>query len=245
MLKKVLAKAVTGTLLAAGILVPASVLGGADLALMAKKTGCPYDVNQTTTTSLTTNQTQIQAGSAASGTAQVSGPGTLPNGTLTVTAYPYTGSAYSTSGTVVATKAVTNSDRTLNYSNSTLPGNNTYKFEAKYTTPDCDYSDSTSTPKYVSVYKYNTTTSKSSTSTQFSATVTPSTTRSPDSTVALPTGIVTFTYFKNNNSTETTTGTVTQATGVATASIPANARSTDPLLSAQYGGDSFYNSSTG
>ncbi len=100
MLKKVLTKAVAGTLVAAGLLVvPTAVTGGTELALMAKKTGCQYDVAQTTTTKLEGLPSAIrQATAAFSGSATVEGPAAIPRGTMSVTRAAYASGSYGTLG---------------------------------------------------------------------------------------------------------------------------------------------------
>ena len=237
MIKNVLAKVAASALVGASfVAVPA--LAGLAPATAAPKPGCTYATPATTTTSLNTNTTMVQAGGTVSGTATVSAPGPLPaGGTLTITAYPYINGTYATTGTVLASETPT--DGTLTFSRNDLPADRTYRLVATYTSGECTYQDSQSAPKYVSVYPYSTNVAVTgSGTTQHIATVT-APNRSSDSTVPAPTGTVRF-ISRNNGGNLVTQDVPLQPNGTASFTLPNN----HTFVSAQYLGDGTYYSAS-
>lgn len=236
MLKKAAIKAVVATTIAAGaFIVPSVVAGGTQLTLSAGP-DCEYQAPATTTTVLN-GPAAVQGGTASGGAATVDGPGTLPSGQLSVTAYPYSGSGYAASGTVVGSGTASGTSPDVSYSTQALPGNNTYKLIATYTTPECSYQNSTSDPLYVSVYKYDTVLSLSGAGRTYTATVTAPNRDASQSTVATPTGTARFISRNNGGNVVNTDVPLTSAQ--ATYTLGNNST----FISAQYLGNDFYNQS--
>lgn len=211
----------SAVLIAAGLVLPAALMSSPAL---AAGENCTYASPATTTTSVTIDNAVVTAGQPLTGTASVATGGTLPGGTLRVTAYAWnrTAGAYNPNGfqaVVSPSRTVVTGSQGRTWSiDTTSRANRTFKIVATYTTNNCQYSNSQSGDVFGSVYAIPTRTVVSNGPSGMTATV-----YAPDGTAIDPEGTVTFRVSNRSNcsasvAVATTPVTVGGGTGESTAS---------------------------